>query len=449
MRQFLWAGALILLTLGGNFSVKANPVSDIVESAANPTNYFVFGQVKTYYEVIDQLQSQQLEKQVLEKSLLDAEASLKNTDKDLAVINGQISALNKNIEALENTPEKTETESTKLRSLKTERKTLETQKAPLQDKIKNLEATLKASNLSAIEAEIERLEEEVNTSQLRIKSYAESLVKKIVLALSIWLFSFIIKWGITKIFNRLNFYVTPQRKAFVLQLIRLSINALTVLAILLVFFSQLIQALPYFAIFATALAFAMRDIILSVIAWIIIGTKDGYKVGHYLHIGTLWGTVVEINPFNTIVRQGGMSGQTGRLLTFPNKKIFEEFLENWSKLFNYTFLKWDFYLEQGSDIERAEQLLLKILEAEQAKFKDAIDRKKSQFTKKGLQERDLNPRIFWEIQANGILLRGKLLVDFDEFFEIRSAVTREFIMAVNKEKNIHLRFVNNLIPNQF
>ena len=213
------------------------------------------------------------------------------------------------------------------------------------------------------------------------------------------------------------------------------------------FFSQLIQALPYFAIFATALAFALRDVILSVIAWLIIGTKDGYKVGHYLHIGTLWGTVVEINPFNTIVRQGGMSGQTGRLLTFPNKKIFEEFLENWSKLFNYTFLKWDFYLEQGSDIEKAEIILLKILETEQAKYKNSIVKKRAQFIKKGLSDEDLEPRIFWEIQANGILLRGKLLVDFNDFFAIRSAVTRAFIIEVNQEKNIQLRFVNNLLPN--
>ena len=67
--------------------------------------------------------------------------------------------------------------------------------------------------------------------------------------------------------------------------------------------------------------------------------------------------------------------------------------------------------------------------------------------KKGLEDDDLKPRIFWEIQANGILLRGKLLVDFDEFFEIRSAVTRAFIIEVNKDDSVQLRFVNNLLPN--
>jgi len=142
-----------------------------------------------------------------------------------------------------------------------------------------------------------------------------------------------------------------------------------------------------------------------------------------------------------------MSGQTGRLLTFPNKKIFETFLENWSKLDNFTFLKWDFFLEQGSDVEKAEAILLQILETEQQKFKDKISKKRNLFMKKGLEDDDLKPRIFWEIQANGILLRGKLLVDFDEFFEIRSAVTRAFIIEVNKDDSVQLRFVNNLLPN--
>ncbi len=450
MRSLSLGFALSILAFGGVFQARANPVTDIVESAANPANYFVFGQFQTYYELIDQLDSKRIELEVLSKAIQAQKAQIQSTSEALGLATNQISALEKNITTLQNQAERSNTEQEKLTDLKVEKVNLEEQKGTLNQELKTLKTDFnqnQTTKLKGLQSDITDLEEALNQSQIKIRTYAENFIKKAILAISILLFSVFAKWIVVKIFNRLDFYFTPHRKAFILQLIRLTINGFTILAILLVFFSQLIQVLPYFAIFATALAFAMRDIILSIIAWIIIGTKDGYKIGHYLHIGNLWGTVVEVNPFNTIVRQGGMSGQTGRLLTFPNKMIFEAFLENWSKLFNLTFLKWDFFLEQGSDIERAETILLKILANEQAKFYEAVTRKKTQFIKKGLSEEDLHPRIFWEIQANGILLRGKLLVNFDDFFRVRSAVTREFIIQINKEKNIHLRFVNNLLPN--
>jgi len=454
MRNYFLSAFLVLFGVFNVSPTYANPVTDLVESATDPANYFIVGQIKTYYELIDQLDSKKVELQVLDSSNAAQQKKIDQTKIPIAQTQENLEKAELNLKSLQANTDLTPADRERSAALEQEIENLENSLAEKKTELEALEATLnqdlgegEISKEQALRNDISQLQEELSKSQIRLKSYTESFVKKVVLVVLIWFISIVVKTIVSLIFKRVNFYLTPQRKAFILQLIKLAINLITFIAILLVFFSQLIRALPYFAIFATALAFALRDVILSVIAWLIIGTKDGYKVGHYLHIGTLWGTVVEINPFNTIVRQGGMSGQTGRLLTFPNKKIFEEFLENWSKLYNFTFLKWDFFLEQGSDIEKAEAILLKVLEAEQKKFKETITKKRSQFIKKGLSDDDLQPRIFWEIQANGILLRGKLLVDFDHFFEIRSAVTRAFIIEINKEENIHLRFVNNLLPN--
>jgi small-conductance mechanosensitive channel len=443
-----------LLSFFSAASAQTNPISSLVENVTDTSNYFVFGEIRNYYLLIDQLESKKVELQVLAKSNKAKASELESIATEIQALESAIEDLNSTLVALDQQEELSESEAAQAASLIESRTILETQLAEKKIALETLEASLnpaleegQISQEQALQKDIVALEESLEKSQIRLVGYGENFIKKVMLALGIWLFSIVLKAIIGLVFNRLHFYITAQRKLFILQLIRLVINAVTIIAILLVFFSQLMSALPYFAIFATALAFAMRDVILSVIAWIIIGTKDGYKVGHYLHIGTLWGTVVEVNPFNTIVRQGGMSGQTGRLLTFPNKKIFEEFLENWSKLYDFTFLKWDFYLEQGSDIEKAETILLKVLADEQAKFKDIINKKRNQFIKNGLADDDLEPHIFWEIQANGILLRGKLLVDFNDFFTIRSAVTRAFIIEINKEENIQLRFVNNLLPN--
>ena len=310
-------------------TVKANPVTDLVESATDPANYFILGQIKTYYELIDQLDSKKVELQVLDASNLAQQEKIEQAAADLLATEQQLESLNKTLQNLEANEAPSDADLEQIKALEQDQLKILANLAAQQTDLETLQAVLvedlaegELTKEQALQNDITRLQDELSKSQIRLKSYAASFVKKIVLVVGIWLLSILIKWIVALVFKRLHFYLTPQRNAFILQLIRLVINTITVIAILLVFFSQLIQALPYFAIFATALAFALRDVILSVIAWLIIGTKDGYKVGHYLHIGTLWGTVVEINPFNTIVRQGGMSGQTGRLLTFPNKKIF-------------------------------------------------------------------------------------------------------------------------------
>jgi len=454
MRHLLGLFLVTIISLVNGASAQTNPISTLVDNVTDTSNYFIVGEVQNYYELSDRLDSKKIELQVLARSQQAQQLEFDALTDEIAQLETQLTQSQEQVETLNAIEDPGEAEQTEQAALVTEIETLETnlseKKIALEVLNNDINQILGEGELSqeeTLKKEIIRLEDELEKSQIRLVGYAENLIKKVILAFAILLLSFILKALVGVIFKRLHFYLTAQRKAFILQLIRLLINAVTIIAILLVFFSQLISALPYFAIFATALAFAMRDVILSVIAWLIIGTKDGYKVGHYLHIDNLWGTVIEINPFNTIVRQGGMSGQTGRLLTFPNKKIFETFLENWSKLDNFTFLKWDFFLEQGSDVEKAEAILLQILETEQQKFKDKISKKRNLFMKKGLEDDDLKPRIFWEIQANGILLRGKLLVDFDEFFEIRSAVTRAFIIEVNKDDSVQLRFVNNLLPN--
>ncbi len=438
----------------GNIAQAANPVSDIVESATDPKNYFIFGQIQSYYDVIDELNSKKVELEVLEQSRSVQEKSITKLKEEIRSLGAETVSLSDQIEALNIQEEISPSDKLRLENLNAELNDTQTVLDDQKKKLIALENELSGSFTEAqtektilLQNEIFQLEEDLATSQIRLKNYVEDYIKKIVLAIAIWIVASVLKWIITKIFNRINFSVTAQRKAFILQLIKITINTVAIIAILLVFFSQLIRALPYFAIFATVITLALKDVILSVIAWIIIGTKDGYKVGHYLHIGDLWGTVVEINPFNTIVRQGGISGPTGRLLTFPNKKIFEEFLENWSKWHNFTYLKWDFFLEADSNFDKAEKIMLKIMGEAQKEYKEKMLQKKNQLLKLGIREENLDPMVFWETQANGLLLRGKLIVDFDLFFEIRTRVTRDFIKAIQKEPDIKLRFVNNLVSN--
>ena len=119
----------------------------------------------------------------------------------------------------------------------------------------------------------------------------------------------------------------------------------------------------------------MRDIIVSFIAWFLIGTEQGYKIGDLIQIGEMRGRVMEVHPLLTVLRQTGMRGDTGRIVSFPNKFLFEQSIQNFSKMFRFIYIMADFLLERNSDAITARKELATA--AEEALAKDIEEARKN------------------------------------------------------------------------
>lgn len=306
----------------------------------------------------------------------------------------------------------------------------------LEDKTTKREELIAATReeIDAVIFEIERLEDVY-------KKQMSALGNKVMWALGIILVLLILKFLSYKTIVRLTQNHSEKRKQILYSIHQWTFNIIFVLVGLVFFSSQFLSVLPFLAIVGTALGFALRDIISSFIAWFVIGIKDGYKIGDMILLGDVFGRVKDITPLLTIVEEQGMSGKTGKNTTFPNKKIFEEPIHNWSKKYNFTYIPLEFYLDQKTNVEKARKILFECIEKhnqesfERAQAKYNTLKREFKYT-----EEQIGPQTFLEIDPRGYLLRGKVFVDIDLRQEVRTNIIQEFSQRAQKEKDIKLLF---------
>jgi small-conductance mechanosensitive channel len=322
------------------------------------------------------------------------------------------------------------------------------QLADAQQNLETLQSSLADAQVQSKEAQ-DALSKELTQIQAEIKSlneFAKSQAYGFLLSASVFFgfvfFLLLMRFAFGKMINRLSGHIPLQRRNTLRRLNKILFNSLIIISIVVALFSQVASFLPILAILGTALAFALRDIISSFIAWFLIGTDQGYRIGDLVETEGLRGRVLEIKPFLTIVKQTGLRGDTGRIVTFPNKRIFEQDIQNFSKMYRFTYIMLDFYLDKDSDIDSAKELLRETIEeVTRLDVDEALKNLPSLQTHFGIKEESIGPQIYIESDPRGILLRGKFFCRLDNRFKNRSDISEAFFKKVQKSRIINLRFV--------
>lgn len=273
------------------------------------------------------------------------------------------------------------------------------------------------------------------------KQQAVSLSIKIGIFIGFLLVFFFLRFLAAKAINNLT-RIPLQRRRVLCRLNRIVFNSIITIFILVAVFSQLVSLIPLLAILGTALAFALRDIISSFIAWFLIGSSEGYKVGDLIEVDELRGRVIEIHPFLTVVRQTGLRGDSGKISSFPNKKIFESSIQNFSKMYRFTFVMVDFLIEQKSNIEEARDIFLRVMREENKSDCEEAEKNIPNLQSKfGITREQIDPQVFIEPDPKGILLRGKFFCRLENRHKNRTAITKRLLEEVQQRSDISLRFV--------
>lgn len=118
------------------------------------------------------------------------------------------------------------------------------------------------------------------------------------------------------------------------------------------------------------LGFALQNPLVSFFAWVYILIRKPYEVGDRISIGDASGDVIDLNYFDTTLWEFGgkyISGDhpSGRTIRFPNSKIFNEYVYNYSwPLFPYLWNEIKFYVSYESDLEFIEKVVGKVVQDE-------------------------------------------------------------------------------------
>ncbi|MEI6711509.1 MAG: mechanosensitive ion channel domain-containing protein [bacterium] len=221
---------------------------------------------------------------------------------------------------------------------------------------------------------------------------------------------------------------------------RWSFRAIFLIAFLLLFSSEFSAFLPFIAIVATAIGFALRDVVYSFIGWFMIGASDGYQEGDIIQVDDLQGRVFRITPLLTTLEEHGIQGVTGKMVSFPNKIIFEKTIKNFSRAQGFTFISIDFILTHESNIDRAREILMDIIGQQDLTlyYNSRSILNKLRYTY-GYDDADLHPRVDVVIDTKGIILRAKVFVHVENIVDMRSKISEEFCKKIQPEKDVILQ----------
>jgi Mechanosensitive ion channel len=208
-------------------------------------------------------------------------------------------------------------------------------------------------------------------------------------------------------------------------------------ALLMIFSVEFVSFLPFIAILTTAVGFSLREVISSFIGWFVIEADSGYKVGDLIELDTMTGRVKHITPLLTTIEEYGVQWFTGKIISFPNKTIFEKSIKNWSHGSDFLMISNDFLLSYESDIVVAKELLMEVVwyNALPQYYKSRKEINLFKFIYNFTDE-DLKPQIHVLTDNKWITLRVRNLVHMKDRFSEQSRIVETFISRVQKEKKV-------------
>lgn len=166
-------------------------------------------------------------------------------------------------------------------------------------------------------------------------------------------------------------------------------------------------------IIGLALGFAFQDIASNFISGIILSIRHPFGIGDIIETNDYYGTVQRLNLRNTIIRT-----VTGQIVYVPNKKVFENPLENYTST-GLRRIDLACGVSYGDDLEKVREIALK-----------AVDQVENVLSNKGIEF------YYDEFGDSSINFKIRFWVQFatnPDFWKARS----EAIMAIKKAFDDH------------
>ena len=284
-----------------------------------------------------------------------------------------------------------------------------------------------------------------------IKTQMKRLFNIAIIILVILLLSFFFKYLAKKtISDNERYYMANKGINF--------INFILILLVLLFSFLENVSHIVTVLGFASAgLAFAMKDLFMSVLGWIVVvfgGSfhvgdrvrvmKNGLEyVGDIVDISVLRMTILEDITLTTLMH----NRRAGRIIFIPNNYIFTDLIANYT----HGKLKtvWDgvdFMITYDSNYKKALHLSKEIVKKYSKGYTD-ISRKqfnklRSQYSLKNI---NVEPRAYTFMEENGIKISCWYMTNSYATLTLRSNIFANIIDAINAEDDIKIAYPTQII----
>jgi len=232
---------------------------------------------------------------------------------------------------------------------------------------------------------------------LELSDVMVKIISRLSLIIAIFFFiSVVLRLSLKRVYN---WFDEPEEKIFYTKIYSWSLYSLGVFFILYDFGVSLGNLTLFVGLIATGLAFAVRDVLISYFAWLILLRKKPFRIGDYIRIGDDEGKVMHIGTFYVLI--DNTDDLPEDYVRVPNKIFLEKSIHNMGarilhEKLSFQLTGWP--KDKSQKLEDLQQKIFKILDR-----KDHL-------------------RVYTDIKNHKLSLNVEYLVGFDVRLQLRSDV---------------------------
>lgn len=212
-----------------------------------------------------------------------------------------------------------------------------------------------------------------------------------------------------------------------------------------------VQSLTTFiGLFSAGIAIAMRDIVMNIAGWLFILSRQPFRVGDRIEIDGISGDVVDIKIFDFTLMEIGnwikADQSTGRLVSIPNRDIFNNALFNYNQGMEYVWNEIEIVLTFESNWKKAKDILQKITAKNSEKISEKAERSIQEASKKFMIfDANVEPIVYTSTNENGIVFSIRYMSYYKNRRGLKQKIWEEILSTVEKHDDIEFAYFTQRI----
>lgn len=223
------------------------------------------------------------------------------------------------------------------------------------------------------------------------------------------------------------------------------IPTIGVLMIGAVWLSVFKQFGAFLGLFSAGLAIALKDPLVNLTGWLFILIRKPFTVGDRVQIGEHAGDVIDIRLFQfTILEIGNWVAadqSTGRIIHFPNGKVFTESQANYSAGFEYIWHEIPVLITFESDWKLTKTILQNIVTQKAEDLTKNAEKEIYEASKNYMiYYKNLSPIVYTTVKDSGVLLTMRYLCNPRKRRGSENEMWEEILNQFAQQKSIDLAY---------
>jgi small-conductance mechanosensitive channel len=192
---------------------------------------------------------------------------------------------------------------------------------------------------------------------------------------------------------------------------------IALIVILAIFSEQMTNLTVIIGALSLGVGFALRELIQSIIGWLIILFAGLYRPGERVQIGSVMGDVIDIRPLLTTVMEcGGWVNAdlyNGRLVQLSNSVVFRENIINYTADFPFLWDEIVIPVKTDSDYHLARSIIQNAGLTEVSKISEESKQAWFNFMRRyRIEDANLDPMVTMSFDSNCIMFTLRYVVDY-------------------------------------